>query len=250
MFIKKSILFWMTTGIVLGTSAIPTQPQQAYPTVFGYRAQKEHISLTEDGHVRFGLKNPPVKQQPYLVKDMENLARQLNQLRAKRQLNPASITPVIAGTPPDLHYEIWHKGTFLMTLNPAWKQVHESDLSCLLRLTNGLRESLGAAATDRISSRVHHQKGHASWYGGFFHGRLTANGERYDIGKLTAAHKKLPFGTRVLVTNLKNKKSVVVKINDRGPFVGERIIDLSPAAFQRIGHLGQGVMQVKLTVLS
>ena len=112
------------------------------------------------------------------------------------------------------------------------------------------RQSLDARAAAQTKSRTHHQKGGASWYGGFFHGRLTANGERYDVAKLTAAHKKLPFGTRVLVTNVKNKKSVIVKINDRGPFVGKRIIDLSPAAFRRIGKLKQGVMQVKLTVLS
>lgn len=70
----------------------------------------------------------------------------------------------------------------------------------------------------------------ASWYGPGFHGRLTANGERYNMHALTAAHKTLPFGTEVKVTNVKNGKSVVVRINDRGPFTKGRTIDLSKAA--------------------
>ena len=70
----------------------------------------------------------------------------------------------------------------------------------------------------------------ASWYGPGFHGRLTANGERYNMYALTAAHKTLPFGTEVKVTNMKNGKAVVVRINDRGPYTKGRIIDLSKAA--------------------
>lgn len=74
----------------------------------------------------------------------------------------------------------------------------------------------------------------ASWYGGKFHGRLTASGERYNMHALTAAHKTLPFGTKVKVTNLRNNKSVVVRINDRGPFIKGRVIDLSKTANQKI----------------
>src|SRR5690606_3685928 len=79
--------------------------------------------------------------------------------------------------------------------------------------------------------------GTASWYGGKFHGRKTANGETYDMHGLTAAHRYLPFGTEVVVTNQNNGKSVVVRINDRGPFVGNRIIDLSQAAANQIGMI-------------
>ena len=91
--------------------------------------------------------------------------------------------------------------------------------------------------------------GAASWYGGKFHGRLTANGERYDMNELTAAHKTLPFGTKVKVTNSANGKSVVVRINDRGPFVAGRTIDLSRGAATAVGMLGSGVAKVKLDVL-
>ena len=91
--------------------------------------------------------------------------------------------------------------------------------------------------------------GSASWYGGKFHGRTTANGERYDMNELTAAHKTLPFGTKVRVINERNGKAVVVRINDRGPFVGKRVIDLSRGAAQAVGMINQGVARVKLEVL-
>jgi rare lipoprotein A len=92
--------------------------------------------------------------------------------------------------------------------------------------------------------------GKASYYSPKLHGRSTASGEPYNKGKLTAAHKKLPFGARVEVTNLSNGKTVVVRINDRGPFVKGRIIDLSGAAFKRIASLKAGVVDVKIRVLN
>jgi rare lipoprotein A len=91
--------------------------------------------------------------------------------------------------------------------------------------------------------------GSASWYGGKFHGRKTANGERYNQNALTAAHKTLPFGTKVRVTNESNGKSVVVRINDRGPYVGKRVIDLSRAAANAVGMVQRGVARVKMEVL-
>lgn len=93
------------------------------------------------------------------------------------------------------------------------------------------------------------EEGYASWYGGKFHGRLTANGEIFDTGKLTAAHKTLPFNTVVKVINLANEKFTIVRINDRGPFVKDRIIDLSRAAAAEIGMLGEGIAHVKLEIL-
>lgn len=90
--------------------------------------------------------------------------------------------------------------------------------------------------------------GIASWYGGKFHGRKTASGQRFDKNALTAAHKTLPFGTRVKVTNLRTKRSVVVTINDRGPFVHGRIVDLSQRAAEAIGlrHTGTGKVRVQV----
>jgi len=92
--------------------------------------------------------------------------------------------------------------------------------------------------------------GLASWYGGKFHGRVTSSGEIFDTNELTAAHKTLPFGTMVKVTSFDNGRSVVVKINDRGPFVEGRIIDLSRAAADQIGMVGTGVARVSLTIVA
>ena len=91
------------------------------------------------------------------------------------------------------------------------------------------------------------QSGTASWYGPGFHGRLTANGERFNTNDMTAAHKTLPFGTRLKVTNARTGKSVVVRINDRGPYAHGRVIDLSKASAQSIGV--DGVAQVTLAKL-
>jgi rare lipoprotein A len=90
--------------------------------------------------------------------------------------------------------------------------------------------------------------GLASWYGGKFQGRQTANGEIFDTNRLTAAHKTLPFGTIVKVTNLLNNLSVRVRINDRGPFIEGRIIDLSKAAADAIGMTGRGVAPVMVAI--
>ena len=94
------------------------------------------------------------------------------------------------------------------------------------------------------------EEGNASWYGLPFHGRRASNGEIYDMNKLTAAHRTMAFNTMVRVTNLSNGKTVVVRITDRGPFVENRIIDLSRAAAQAIESIGPGVVPVRLEVMS
>jgi rare lipoprotein A len=90
------------------------------------------------------------------------------------------------------------------------------------------------------------QHGIASWYGGEFHGRPTSSGEVYDMFQLTCAHNSLPLGTVVMVTNLENGRSVELKVNDRGPFVKERIIDVSYAAARILGIWGKGTANVKV----
>jgi len=92
--------------------------------------------------------------------------------------------------------------------------------------------------------------GVASWYGYPYHGRRASSGEIYDMEKLTAAHRTLPFGARVRVENLENGRRVVVRINDRGPFVSGRIIDVSRAAARALGLLGPGTARVRVVVLS
>ena len=91
--------------------------------------------------------------------------------------------------------------------------------------------------------------GEASWYGPGFYGNHTANGEIYRPGTMTAAHRNLPFGTKVRVTNLRNGRSAVIRINDRGPFVDHRVIDLGHGAASELGLISSGIAQVKLEVL-
>jgi rare lipoprotein A len=93
------------------------------------------------------------------------------------------------------------------------------------------------------------QEGLVSWYGAAFHDRPTASGELFDSGELTMAHRTLPFGTKVRVTNLRNGRSVVVRVNDRGPFVGQRIADLSHAAAEQIGLVRRGVTKARIEVI-
>ncbi|MFW5771513.1 MAG: septal ring lytic transglycosylase RlpA family protein [Spirochaetota bacterium] len=96
----------------------------------------------------------------------------------------------------------------------------------------------------------YYQKGNASWYGREFHGRLTASGERFDMKEFTAAHRSLPFGTVVLVENLDNGRKVKVKINDRGPFKKDRILDVSHAAAGELDMLKTGEAMVGRTVIT
>ncbi len=93
------------------------------------------------------------------------------------------------------------------------------------------------------------EEGKATWYGAYHQGRRTASGEKFDKNKLTAAHKTLPLGTKVKVTNLDNGKTVTVKINDRGPFSGSHIIDLAQAAAKIIGMEKAGVAKVKIEAI-
>lgn len=105
--------------------------------------------------------------------------------------------------------------------------------------------------TLNVHAKKKHQKvekGKASFYADKFEGKRTASGELYFHNKLTAAHRSLPFGTLVEVTNLDNKKVVIVRINDRGPFSARRIIDLSKSAAKTIGNLRQGIFSVSVKV--
>jgi rare lipoprotein A len=134
-----------------------------------------------------------------------------------------------------------------------------------LQVANRLRRLLGGASPiseiigepgKKSSRRVQQAgvrgqiQGIASWYGPGFHGRRSASGERFNQNELTAAHKTLPFGTQVRVTNLNNGRSVTVRINDRGPYSGRRVLDLSAEAARQIGMMGTGTAPVKIDVLS
>lgn len=114
--------------------------------------------------------------------------------------------------------------------------------------TGTVNADLSAAPTVAVEKGGKRVSGQASWYGPGFSGRKTANGERFNPDGHTAAHRTLPFGTNVLVENPRTGQSVVVRINDRGPFHGNRLIDLSRGAAQSIGLTKEGVGRVNMTV--
>ena len=115
-----------------------------------------------------------------------------------------------------------------------------------MRIKNGILFLL-LTISSSLFSQI--QEGKASYYADKFEGRPTASGEKYKHSKLTAAHKTLPFGTIVKVTNLKNNESVEVRINDRGPFVEGRVIDLSKSAAEKLGFINDGIATVKIEVV-
>ena len=107
----------------------------------------------------------------------------------------------------------------------------------------------GCASTDTVDPHGYDQTGIASYYGARHQGKRTASGERFDKNSLTAAHRQLPFGTRVKVTNLNNDKSCVVRINDRGPHTRGRLIDVSHEAAEQLGMLRSGTAKVRVQAL-
>ncbi|NVK29703.1 MAG: septal ring lytic transglycosylase RlpA family protein [Gammaproteobacteria bacterium] len=121
---------------------------------------------------------------------------------------------------------------------PEVVKVSAGDIGTEVKLPNGKRKKV-----------LQVLKGGASYYAEYFHGRLTANGERFDMNAMTAAHKTLPFGTWVRVRRTDTGKSVIVRINDRGPFIKGRIIDLSKEAGRRLGLMKIGVAKVEVDVL-
>jgi rare lipoprotein A len=108
---------------------------------------------------------------------------------------------------------------------------------------------VSCAGTHNDKTLQLYQEGISSWYGEWHRGRKTANGEIFNPDRLSAAHRKLKLGTIVKVTNVKNGKTVVVRVNDRGPYVGNRVIDLSRAAAERLGFKEQGLAKVKIEVV-
>jgi rare lipoprotein A len=112
-----------------------------------------------------------------------------------------------------------------------------------------IRPKLQRQKNSRESAHKKVIRGQASWYGPGFHGRKTASGEIFDQGKLTAAHKTIPLGTKAKVTNLQNGNTIEVEINDRGPYIGQREIDVSHAAANALGFVKSGLTLVRIELL-
>lgn len=117
----------------------------------------------------------------------------------------------------------------------------------LLLVACGEKRNVRAAIPSPVVGSLP-EVGVASWYGHPYHGRASASGEIYDMEQMTAAHRTLPFGTRLRVTNLATGQSVTVRVNDRGPFIPGRVVDVSHAAAEELGMIDRGITKVKLEV--
>jgi rare lipoprotein A len=226
------------------------------------------------------LTDNPSKNTPAVPQALENdpvarataVAAQINELY-REAADASKITVHWIGTPSTSkpagdRYMIKINGKDLVSMDntvllPGQTKLREENV---LQATNRLRRLLSNAAplgaiADKPRPKPEAKQialgsvrvainGFASWYGPGFHGNLSANGEVFNQYSLTAAHRNLPFGTRVKVTNLNNGRSVVVRINDRGPYIYDRVIDLSLGAAQTIGLTSSGVAPVRLEVLN
>lgn len=130
---------------------------------------------------------------------------------------------------------------------PAPRVAMPVTLAALAALLVAAPTGQGPAFPDTVPEWV--QQGPVSWYGPGFHGRRTANGEIFDTHELTMAHRSLEFGSQVRVTNLENGRSVVVRVNDRGPYVRGRVADLSHAAANELGFVDDGVVKARIELL-
>jgi hypothetical protein len=182
-------------------------------------------------------------------------AQQLQQLIKADRLDPEAIVPRFTGPRPVLQLApdvVWEIDATMLQSPTMSLQ------SAAITLANNLRQALGSSplAADALQLALQglqasgvRLKGVASWYGPYFHGRLTATGETFDQHDLTAAHRTLPFGTLLQVRNLQNNRTVIVRINDRGPYFGNRSLDLSRAAARCLGGEAAGLINYEALVL-
>jgi hypothetical protein len=209
------------------------------------------VSMTKNGQVRADVYVRLQRVISLMGDDgtkANEIADALNRANARGLLRADKITPgrrggqyaLMAGREPILTVD--DKLAATQGVRPA---------SLVLRWMDNLRTAMGGVPFARTASRggtlfAGSAVGHASWYGPGFHGHRTANGERFDMYAMTAAHKTLPLGTLLLVTNLRNRRSCLVRVNDRGPYVAGRMLDLSAGAAKSIGIGGVGTVRIDI----
>ena len=201
------------------------------------------------------------------AEEAEDLAVKLQEVISDKKFDPTLLSP----SREESNSIIKHDGNSVCAFNPLAgqdnKNIDEKKLAITafdasVRIVNALRLACGVPVlplaggqdlAEKIGAKLESLgqsfSGAASWYGGRFHGRKCSDGTRYDQMKLTAAHRSLPFGTKLLVKNRKTGDSCIVEVNDRGPFIDGRVIDLSKAAAKELNMLSSGVAYVECTVL-
>ena len=153
-------------------------------------------------------------------------------------INTAAAEPKAATAKPAARQQYHSRGSIHLNAVAKPERLHQS--------ANRSYQVRGVRYTPMTNVRQFTQTGRASWYGRQFHGHLTASGERYDMNALTAAHRTLPIPSYARVTNTKNGKSVIVRVNDRGPFHGSRVMDVPKAAAQKLGFISRGTTHIKI----
>jgi rare lipoprotein A len=183
------------------------------------------------------------------------LQNRLQQLVKSNTIQPTQLQPGLVDKTPSLM--VGNRLLFAIDRQLSDQLGRNGDILAL-EWTNNLRIALnvkpftlvqGQMEMYGLQSSKRKLTGIASWYGGYFHGRLTANGERYDQDDLTVAHRSLPFNTFLKVTNLENKKSVIVRVNDRGPYISPRTLDLSRTAARCLGSEHTGLVTYQAVIL-
>jgi rare lipoprotein A len=210
-----------------------------------------HVTVNDTNTITIKSDNSNVNA----LNETKKIALSLNKLLYEKKLRADRIMPAIHGNDYVLHVD----SDVIFSVNKKLAKSEKTNPSSLtLKWANNLRTALGGkpityrGVSRSLSSysRGDAQYGYASWYGGRFQGRRTSSGEVFNTNDYTAAHRYLPLGTQVMVTNLGTGRSVMVKINDRGPFVSQRIIDLSSNAFRAIAPLNSGVIRIRMDVLN
>lgn len=187
--------------------------------------------------------------------DADLLAQRLQQLVSNPNLDPQQLQPGLVNGEPVIKLG----DRLLFLVDDALKASIRTNKDLIaVKLTNSIRLALGVTALDLAQAQVKMYElsetsnkitGLASWYGSYFHGRQTANGEIYDQHALTVAHPSLPFNTYLKVTNQKNNKSVIVRVNDRGPYIVPRVLDLSTIAARCIDSEDTGIVMVDAVIM-
>lgn len=247
--VVTGVIFTMT---VIGSPAVYAGSQKKSPHVsIGFIGNKDtaHVTVNDKNviTIKADKQNNPLVQ-------TKKIAQILNQLLNEKKLRADKILPAIRGNKyiarvdDKVIFSIDEKSAKLMKKDPS---------QLTMKWVNNIRIALGGNQVGYHVSRglaapkKNSAVGYASWYGNEFHGRPTSSGELYNMHKFTAAHRTLPLGTPVLVTNLSNGRSVLVRVNDRGPFAdtANRIMDLSQSAFRAIAPLGAGVARIRIDVM-
>lgn len=191
----------------------------------------------------------------------EEIAEQLESIFENEKLDPEKILPAKEGDLAVIKIDGTTVLKFEVPESVDGQKSATNPMDVSTKLVNAIREVLGASQIGAASPKVAAAEtndalrkgpifsGAASWYGGRFHGRRAADGTRFDQMGLTAAHRSLPFGTKLLVTNRRTGSSCIVQVNDRGPFVADRVIDLSRGAAEQLNMISSGVAMVDCVVL-